>query len=73
MWKPLKDSGFLMPLSYPAIPNASGHAAHQKDEVTVNTWTLEEGIVYNEVKFKENGIAKPERYSDLFQDPPHAV
>ncbi len=68
LWKPLLDAGFLMPLPYAAIPNAAGHGPQQKDEVTVNTWTLEEGIVYNATKFKELGIPKPEKYSDLFSE-----
>jgi putative spermidine/putrescine transport system substrate-binding protein len=66
LWKALKDSGVLMPLPYARIPNAAGHTAAQKDAETVSTWILEEGIVYNADRFKENGIPKPEKYSDLF-------
>ncbi|MCC7275402.1 MAG: extracellular solute-binding protein [Alphaproteobacteria bacterium] len=67
VWKALRESGVLMPLPYAAIPNAAGHAASQKDAETVATWTLEEGIVYNAEKLAAAGIAKPEKYSDLFQ------
>jgi len=57
LWKPLVDSGFLAPLDTP-MANADG--------VTVKTWTLEEGIVFNAAKFAELGLAEPKRYSDLF-------
>ena len=66
LWKPLLDSGFLMPLPYASIPNAAGLGGTQKGKETVSTWTLEEGVVYNAAKFKELGLAKPTRYSDLF-------
>jgi putative spermidine/putrescine transport system substrate-binding protein len=68
LWKPLLDAGFLAPLPFPSLPNAAGHTPQQRDEVTVNTWTLEEGIVYNTDKFKELGLPKPEKYSDLFNE-----
>jgi putative spermidine/putrescine transport system substrate-binding protein len=68
LWKPLTDAGFLAPLPLAQLPNAANHTAQQHDDVTINTWTLEEGIVYNADKFKELGIAKPEKYSDLFSD-----
>ena len=68
MWKPLLDAGFLISMPFAAIPNAAGLTAQQKDELTVSTWTLEEGIVYNAEKFKENGIPKPGKYSDLFDE-----
>ena len=60
LWKPLLDAGFLAPLPFPRLTNAAGHTAQQHDEVTVNTWTLEEGIVYNADKYKELGLPKPE-------------
>jgi len=60
LWKPLLESGFLMKLTNADIPNAPTH-----DSVAVSTWTLEEGIVYNTEKFKENGLPAPQRYSDL--------
>ncbi len=66
LWRALKESGVLMPLPYAQIPNAAGHTPEQKDAETVSTWILEEGIVYNADRFKEHGIAKPEKYSDLF-------
>ncbi|MGE0719263.1 MAG: PotD/PotF family extracellular solute-binding protein [Alphaproteobacteria bacterium] len=67
LWKALRDSGVLMPLPYAAIPNAAAHLPSQKDAETVSTWTLEEGIVFNAEKLAAAGIAKPEKYSDLFQ------
>lgn len=66
LWKPLVESGFLQPLADADIPNGAGLTPQQRDAVTISTWTLEEGIVYNADKFKEAGIAKPARYSDLF-------
>lgn len=64
--KPLIDSGLLMPLPVSEIPNASAYLASQHDKYTIDTWTLEEGIVYNEEKLKQNGIPVPKKYSDLF-------
>jgi putative spermidine/putrescine transport system substrate-binding protein len=66
MWKPLREAGLLQPMPYAAIPNAAAHAPNQKDAETVSTWILEEGIVYNATKFQELGLAKPQKYSDLF-------
>lgn len=66
LWRPLVESGFLMPLKGADIPNAAQH-----DAVAVSTWTLEEGIVYNADKFKEHGLPVPQRYSDLL-DPKYA-
>jgi putative spermidine/putrescine transport system substrate-binding protein len=68
LWKPLHEAGFLAPLPFPRLPNAANHTPQQHDDVTVNTWTLEEGIVYNSDKFKELGLPKPQKYSDLFND-----
>jgi putative spermidine/putrescine transport system substrate-binding protein len=68
LWKPLVDSGFLVPLPFARLPNSANLTAQQHDDVTVDTWTLEEGIVYNADKFKELGNPKPEKYSDLFSD-----
>jgi len=68
LWKPLVDAGFLEQMPLSRLPNAAGLTAEQHDEVTVDTWTLEEGIVYNADKFKELGLAKPEKYSDLFNE-----
>ncbi len=65
LWKPLKDSGLLMAMPYGDIPNSAALTAAQKDGETANTWTLEEGIVYNTEKFAAANIAKPARYSDL--------
>jgi putative spermidine/putrescine transport system substrate-binding protein len=68
LWKPLLDAGFLAPLPFARLPNAAGHSPKQRDDMTVNTWTLEEGIVYNADKFKELGLPKPQKYSDLFNE-----
>ena len=68
LWKPLLDAGFLAPLPFARLPNAAGHSPKQRDDVTVSTWTLEEGIVYNADKFKELGLPKPQKYSDLFNE-----
>jgi putative spermidine/putrescine transport system substrate-binding protein len=68
LWKPLLDAGFLAPLPFARLTNAAGHSPQQRDDVTVSTWTLEEGIVYNADKFKALGLSKPQKYSDLFND-----
>lgn len=60
LWRPLMESKSLLPLKGTSLEKASA------DGFTVPTWTLEEGIVYNEDKFKEMGIPKPKKYSDLF-------
>ena len=68
LWKPLLDAGFLAPLPFERLPNTSSHTPQQRDDVTVGTWTLEEGIVYNADKFKELGLPRPQKYSDLFNE-----
>jgi putative spermidine/putrescine transport system substrate-binding protein len=68
LWKPLLDAGFLAPLPFARLTNVAGHSPQQRDDVTVSTWTLEEGIVYNADKFKALGLPKPQKYSDLFND-----
>jgi putative spermidine/putrescine transport system substrate-binding protein len=68
LWKPLVDAAFLAPLPFAKLPNSANHSPQQRDDVTVNTWILEEGIVYNADKFKELGLPKPEKYSDLFNE-----
>lgn len=60
LWRPLVESGFLVPMAGLEIPNAT-----KRESVAVPTWTLEEGIVYNADKFKEAGLPVPQRYSDL--------
>ena len=68
LWKPLLDAGFLAPLPFARLTNAAGHSPLQRDDVTVSTWTLEEGIVYNADKFRALGLPKPQKYSDLFNE-----
>lgn len=68
LWKPLRDAGFLEPLPFSRLPNAAALTKQQRDDVSVSTWTLEEGIVYNADKFKALGLPKPQKYSDLFND-----
>src|SRR5690606_17418239 len=57
LWRPLVESEMLAPAEA---------AIAEPDGVTVKTWTLEEGIVYNADIFQEKGLAVPARYSDLF-------
>lgn len=59
------NGGFLEALDLSRIPNAVDLKPSQFDGQTISVWVSEEGIVYNAEKFKEMGIPKPARFSDL--------
>lgn len=62
----LADGGFVAPLDIKNIPNAADLVSRSyADANKVMVWITQEGIVYNTEKFKELGIPKPNRYSDL--------
>lgn len=61
----VKEGKFLAPLDYARIPNSAGLAPSQRGDDMVGTWLTQHGIVYNETKFKELGIPKPQRLTDL--------
>lgn len=62
----LAEGGFIAPLDLKKIPNASDLVARSfADADKVMVWITQEGIVYNIEKFKELGIPKPTKYSDL--------
>ena len=62
----LAEGGFVMQLDLRKIPNAADLiSASYADANKVMVWITQEGIVYNTEKFKQLGIPKPTRYSDL--------
>ena len=64
--KPFVEQGrFLTALNYEHLPNSRGLDASQRAATMVGTWVTEHGIVYNEAKFRELGIPKPNRVTDL--------
>lgn len=62
----LAEGGYVGPLDLNKIPNAADLVSRSyADANKVMIWMTQEGIVYNTEKFKELGIPKPTRYSDL--------
>lgn len=61
----LIDGGFIDKIDLKNIPNLSALNPSYYDANRVMVWITEEGIVYNEAKFKEMGIPKPTKYADL--------
>lgn len=59
------EGGFLQTINMNNIRNRDELAVRPEGESLVPIWLTQEGVIYNAVKFKELGIAKPERYSDL--------
>jgi spermidine/putrescine-binding protein len=64
-WVDTYDAGFLQKIDLKNIPNTKDLLKTQYDEWKVASWVTQEGIVVNVEKFKEAGIAIPERYRDL--------
>lgn len=56
---------FLHKIDTAKIPNSKGLPAFAVGDFSLMTSAAEDGIAYNEKKFKELGLPKPERYSDL--------
>jgi spermidine/putrescine-binding protein len=61
----INHSGFFAPLDYAKLPNTKNLPAWARTQYVVYTVTTEDGIVYNEEKFKSEGIKPPESYLDL--------
>ena len=61
----MRDGGFLQPIDISQIPNVKYLAKGKFDDLMVSHWTTQEGICYNEAKFKELGIPAPKTYADL--------
>lgn len=57
--------GLLQKINYANVPNAKGLPAFAVTDYSTMTSLAQDGIAYNEKKFAELGLAKPERYSDL--------
>jgi len=56
---------FVLDLDYDRIPNAKALPDYAKAKSYVMSVATQDGILYNHDKFKELGVAPPERYSDL--------
>ena len=62
----LVEAGLLEPFNLQRIPNIAGLIDPPSTAFNIiPIWSFEEGVVYNADKFKELGIPKPQRYSDL--------
>jgi putative spermidine/putrescine transport system substrate-binding protein len=59
------EGDFLQPVGASKISNVQYLADGQYNELMVANWTTQEGICYNEEKFKELGIPAPKTYNDL--------
>lgn len=64
-WPDTLKAGFVQKLNLDNIPNIKDLDPSMYDEYKVANWITEEGFVYDIEKFKENGIAKPTKFSDL--------
>lgn len=61
----LVKGGFVQKINLTNIPNAKGLPGFAVSEFYVVTTVDQNGILYNESKFAELGIPKPEKYGDL--------
>lgn len=59
------SEGFIQKIDPANVPNAKGLPAFAVSDFFVMTSAAEDGIAYNERKFKELGVPRPEKYSDL--------
>ncbi len=57
--------GFLQKINTAGVPHSKGLPAFAMGDFYLMTSAAQDGIAYNEKKFKELGLPKPERYSDL--------
>ena len=58
-------AGLLQKIDYSKIPNAAILPAFARSDYYVVDCAIQDGVVYNADKFKENDIAPPQHYSDL--------
>jgi spermidine/putrescine-binding protein len=61
----LIKGGFVQKINLTNVPNAKGLPAFAVSDFYVVTTVDQNGILYNESKFRELGIPKPEKYGDL--------
>ncbi len=64
----LTRSGLFESIDYTKLPNAAAIPAWARAKAVAYTVSTEDGIVYNEEKFKAAGLAAPKSYLDL-KDP----
>jgi putative spermidine/putrescine transport system substrate-binding protein len=60
-----RAGGFLAPLEPALVPNIRHLAPGQAGDQMVAIWETQEGICYNEPKYKELGLPPPKTYADL--------
>jgi putative spermidine/putrescine transport system substrate-binding protein len=61
----MAEAGLLQKIDYSQIPNSKTLPDFARSEYYIVDCALQDGIVYNAEKFKENGIEPPKHYSDL--------
>jgi spermidine/putrescine-binding protein len=64
-FNPIVEGGFLEEFDTSAVPNVSELTVPVVTGRLVPIYFSQEGIIYNAKKFKEAGLAPPERYSDV--------
>lgn len=64
-WPEYQAADLIQKMNLANIPNKRDLDPSMYDEFKVADWITEEGIVYNIAKFKELGIPRPEKFSDL--------
>jgi spermidine/putrescine-binding protein len=57
-------AGLLQKIDYSKIPNAAILPGFARSDYYVVDCGIQDGVVYNADKFKENGITPPQHYSD---------
>jgi putative spermidine/putrescine transport system substrate-binding protein len=58
-------AGVLQKFDVSKLPNKADLVTPIKDDYLVPDWAFEDGVTYNADKFRELGLPKPTRYSDL--------
>lgn len=64
-WPDTLKAGFVEKIDHANMPNLADLGANMVDEYKAANWITEEGFIYHIEKFKELGIARPTRFSDL--------
>ncbi len=64
-WPDTLEGGFVQKYNKANIPNTEHLDPNMYDDYKVANWVTEEGFIYNIEKFKELGIPKPTKFSDL--------